>query len=76
VQKIDLEEQSRNNSLVHGMVAEARNSAWNALKSPGRSILFIKTGIPGEINHTRSQIRGFGMYHFMGGENAQINSEA
>jgi len=74
VYKIDPEEQSRNNSFAHGTVAEGQNGAWNALICLISSKLCIKTGTSGERNRKRSQIGGFKMYFFMGGENTQINS--
>jgi hypothetical protein len=55
-------------------VAEAQSAVGNTLNRWISSELCTKTGVSGEINDKRGEILGFGMYHFMGGENAQINS--
>jgi hypothetical protein len=74
--KIDIEEQSRNNSSVHGTYVEAQNVVWNGLNRLIGSELCIKTGVSGERNHKGSKNGGFGMILFMRGENVQINSLA
>ena len=76
VRKIDLEEQSRNNSFAQGTFMEAQNAVWNGLNSLFSSELWIRTRISGERNHKGSKNGGFGTYRFMLGENAQINSLA
>jgi hypothetical protein len=55
---------------------EAKNAVWNGLKGLISSELCIKIGIAGERNHNESKNGGCGMYLFMEGENAQINSVA
>jgi hypothetical protein len=75
VMKIDIEEQSRNNSSLHGTFVEAQNVVWNGLNRLISSELCIKSGISGKRNHTGSQIGGFSTY-LSRGQNAQINSLA